>query len=237
MIRSTRSKTRSLVKLLACLCLATTARAGEPLEVVTADVTGPQGEPGLFRNWELGAQLAIPLPVADIASHEVGIRTGAILTGMLNPNLGVGVALVYHHWPTSDGFRASYNALLRHETSKPALLGTTTLSVDALQMAGHLKFVAPRGGRLKPWLQIGAGAYIVDPNTAFSDEDLISVITLDATLAQVVAGASGTVGVDLVNGGRMKFGLDVSFDHLWSKDALGSDLDAVAVGGHLSFGR
>ena len=223
------------VVVLVGLCLATTANAAASLEILTADITGPPGAPA-WRRWEVGAQFAIPLPAADVATTEMGLMTGLSLTGMLNANVGVGLDVVYHDWPTSDEFRANYNAFLRHETSS-AVNGTTTLRLSALQLAGHLELAARSGGRLRPRLRAGAGAYLVDPNTSFGSKDLIYVVGHHATLAQAVGGACGTAGVDLETGGSMKFGLDVSYDHLWTKNALGSNFDAFAVGAHLLFGR
>ena len=223
------------VVVLGGLCLATTANAAAPLEILTADITGPPGEPA-WRRWEIGAQFAIPLPAADVATTEMGLKTGLTLTGMLNANVGVGLDVVYHDWPTSDEFKANYNAFLRHETSS-AVSGTTTLRLSALQLAGHLKLSARSGGRMRPWLQVGAGAYFVDPNTSFGSGDLIYVVGHDATLPQSVGGACGTVGVDLERSGSMKFGLDASYDHVWTKNTLGSNFDAFTVGAHLLFGR
>ena len=235
--RSRRPRRGVLARVLACLCLATTAIAGQPIQVVTADITGPPDTSSVPHWVEFGAQFAIPLPTADIASTELGFKTGLSLTDMMSPGVGVGLDLAYHYWPASSEFKDKFNTRLRYETFNTLELGGTTWRLSALQMTGHFKFVAPVD-RVRPWLQFGVGTYLVDPHVSGYHGDA-GFFFVDAKPfpTKFVAGGSAGIGVDLVNTGSMRFGLDASYDHLWSKEAYGSDFDAFTVGGHLLFGK
>lgn len=226
-----------LAVVLAGLCMATQANAAAPLEIATAEITGP-GAPSAIHGLEFGALFAIPLPAADITNTEIGLATGLTLTSLMTPHVGAGLDFVYHYWPAGDAFKATFNSLLGRETYGLIELGGTTWRLNVLQMTGHLKFVAPLGGGMRGWLQIGGGPYRIDPNTTgFSGQEGFFIFNVRPLKTRVLGGACGSIGVDLVNSGRMRFGLDASFDHVWSKDDFGSDFDAYAVGGHLLFGR
>ena len=236
-MRSRRLSPTELAWVFACLCAATTAIADPPIQLATADITGPPDTSSVPHWLEFGAQFGIPLPAADIASTELGFKTGASLTEMLSPGVGVGLDLAYHYWPASSEFKDKFSTLLRYETLNTLELGGTTWRLSAVQMTGHLKFVAPVE-RMRPWLQIGAGAYVVDPHVSGYHGDAgFFFVDAGPFPRKVVTGGCAGVGVDLVNNGSMRFGLDVSYDHLWSKDTYGSDFDAFAIGGHLLFGR
>ena len=221
---------------LALLCVATAVKAREPVEIVTADITGAPDTAAVRHGLELGAQFSIPLSGADVASSELGMNAGLSLTSMSGPTLGIGLDLAYHYWPASNGFKQGFNSLLSRETFDLARLGGTTWKLSALQMTGHLKVVAPAVGRVRPWLKAGAGAYLVDPHTSgFSAQEFSFQVKIGPFPNEIVAGFSGIIGVDLLNRGRTSFGLDASYDHLWSHDALGSNFDALALGVHVLF--
>jgi len=226
-----------LAALLASPCIATTAGAIDPIQLATADITGPPDTSSVPHWLEYGARFAIPLPAADIAGTEIGLETGVSLTEMKSPGVGLGLDFAYHYWPTSSEFKDKFNTLLRNETLNILKLGGTTWRLSALQMTVHLKFVAPVD-RVRPWLKFGAGVYVVDPHiTGYHGDAGFFFVDAKPFPRKIVPGGCAGIGVDLLNTGSMRFGLDASYDRVWTKDAYGSDFDAFAVGGHLLFGR
>src|SRR5881394_875580 len=100
--RTGRMRVEALVGVFACLCVAKGVRAIEPVEIVTADITGRPDTTSVRRTVELGAQFAIPLPAADIARTELGLRAGLSVTDMMNPTVGVGLDASYDHLWSAD---------------------------------------------------------------------------------------------------------------------------------------
>jgi hypothetical protein len=104
-------------------------------------------------------------------------------------------------------------------------------------VTGHFRFVAPVE-RVRPWLKLGAGVYVVDPHiTGYHGDAGFFFVDARPFPRKVLPGGCAGIGVDLVNTGRMRFGLDASYDRVWAKDVYGSDFDAFSVGGHLLFGK
>jgi hypothetical protein len=226
-----------LAGVLGCLCVATASSAAEPIQLATADITGPRDTTSVPHGLEFGAQFAIPLPTADIAGTEMGLKTGVSLTNMKGPGVGVGLDLAYNSWPASSGFKDKFNTLLRYETLNTLKLGGTTWRLSAVQVTGHFKFVAPID-RVRPWLKIGAGGYVVDPHVSgYRGDAGFFFVDAGPFPKKAVPGWCAGIGVDLVNSGSLRFGLDASYDQLWTKDAYGSDFDAFTVGAHVLFGR
>jgi len=225
-----------LAGLLAGPCIATTASAIDPIQLATADIIGPPDTSSVPHWLEFGARFAIPLPAADIGA-EIGLETGVSVTDMMGPTVGIGLDLAYHDWPASSHFKDTFNTQLRYGTLNTLELGGTTWRLSAVQMTGHFKFVAPVE-RVRPWLKLGAGVYVVDPHiTGYHGDAGFFFVDIGPFPRKVVPGGCAGIGVDLVNTRSMRFGLDASYDRVWTKDAYGSDLDAFAVGGHLLFGR
>jgi hypothetical protein len=226
-----------LAGLLASSCIATTAGASDWIQLATADITGPPDTSSVPHSLEFGAQFAIPLPAADIASTVIGLETGVSLTEMMGPRVGIGLDLAYHYWPASSEFKDKFNTLLRYETLNILELGGTTWHLSAFQVTGHFRFVAPVE-RVRPWLKLGAGVYVVDPHiTGYHGDAGFFFVDARPFPRKVLPGGCAGIGVDLVNTGRMRFGLDASYDRVWAKDVYGSDFDAFSVGGHLLFGK
>ena len=173
---------------------------------------------------EIGAQLGFPIPTAEIGDHQLGIQGG--LTASLFPHdkVGIGLDAAYHFWPVSPEFKATFE--------RPTLwlvrIGDSTWNISAIQTTGHLKIVPPWRSAFRPWGQIGAGLYLVNPMLDFLGEKLDS---------KFQRGAYGSLGFDYDANPRLRVGLDVSYHHLWTKGDMGSDFDAVEVGTHLLFGR
>ena len=226
-----------LAGMLALAFVVTTAGAGEPIQIATADITGPREESSVPHWLELGAHFAVPLPAADMSSTELGLETGMSLTDMMSPGVGVGLELAYHYWPASSEFKDRFNRRLRDETWNILELGGTTWHLSAFSTTGHFKFVVPVD-RLMPWLKIGGGVYVVDPHvTGYHGDAGFFFVDAGPFPRKVVPGACGSIGVDLVNTGSMRFGLDASYEHLVTAHSYGSNFEALAVGGHLLFGH
>jgi hypothetical protein len=219
------------------LCLAVAARANEPVEIATAQITGPASQPGPGMYLEYGAQFAIPLATANTSHTELGLQAGLTLTQMLNPVAGFGVDVAYHDWPTSSEFKAGVNSLVRSASYNLLELGGTTWTFTALQATGHLKFAAPFNRRFVPWLQTGAGGYWVNPRIRGLIAPDGSFVSTKPSASKLMRGAYATVGIDFGSGPGAKVGLDATYDHIWSNEDFGADFGAFALGAHVLFGR
>ena len=174
---------------------------------------------------EFGPQFAMPLPIRDVGDTELGITGGATVTSMKNSSFGIGADIVYHYWPSSAEFKGAYDALLRREFFNLVSIAEPTWAFSAWQTTAHVKILAPLSGLAAPWLQIGGGLYFVNNNL-----EILGVVKPEL-------GYYAKVGVDFKSCDSMKLGLDATYHHLSTKDALGADFDAFTIGGHLLFVR
>ena len=173
---------------------------------------------------EIGAQLAFPLPAGEVGDHQLGIHAGATANQFFHPNFGWGLDVAYQYWPVSPEFKTSYERRF-YGLFK---IGDPTWDISALQTTAHMKALAPLRTAYRPWAQLGAGFYIVDPRLEFMGEKLVT---------RLVPGAFISIGFDYDANPRLRLGLDASYHHLRLKQELGSDFNAFEVGTHLLFGR
>jgi hypothetical protein len=195
------SRSRALPALLLVLSLAGPASAGE-----------------------IGPQLGFPVPAAEIGNHQLGINAGVTANLFDQPVVGMGLDVAYHYWPVSSEHKATF------ERGFSGLLeiGAPDWNISAIQTTAHLKIVPPVSGAFRPWWQLGAGMYGMNPLLDFMGVKLKS---------QWQPGAFTSIGFDFEASPRMRVGLDVSYHRVWVKDKFGSDFHAFEVGTHLLIGR
>lgn len=172
---------------------------------------------------ELGVTLGFPIPTAEIGDHQLGIQGGLTASVYDTRNVGIGLDAAYHDWPVSPEFKAAFERELWILE-----IGSPTWNISALQTGGHVKLLVPSRSAWRSWLQLGAALYRVDPRLELSGQKLDS---------KWEGGASATVGFDYEANPRMRLGLNAAYHHVWLKEYLGSDFDALEVGTHLLFGR
>lgn len=173
---------------------------------------------------EIGAQLAFPIAAGDVGDHERGIQAGFTGTWFDETRSGIGLDVAYHYWPVSAGFKAGFESQLYGLLE----IGDPNWNISALQTTAHIKAVAPFRGAARPWLQIGAGGYRVDPMLQLMGQRLD---------AKWEAGANVALGFDYDANPRLRLGLDVSYHSVWMKHDVGAYFNAFEMGMHLLFGR
>jgi hypothetical protein len=218
--RGNRMPIRILMLTVACLAFAVHAQAGT--------------------TW-VGAQLHFPVPARDVGDTQLGADAGVTLTEMKNANVGVGADLIYHYWPASAGYRGAFDRYLR-STRFEALDGSTW-AFTALQVTGHVKFVAPAGQRYAPWAQVGAGAYRLNRNLDEQRPEGTYSWVEGSRLGNisVVPGGYGGIGLDVRVSSAVVLGLDATFHYVRSRDKSWSgvndlpDFSAFTVGTRVLF--
>src|SRR5262249_22544792 len=138
-------------------------RASEPVEVATAQITGPAPR-HLRVSLGLEPILSMPLRGYDVSDAEVGINAGAAITAMEHPAIGFAMDFMYHDWPTSNSFKERFNDLFRRATLNTLQLGGIGWRIHVLQATGGIKVTAP-SGPVRPWAKAEAGFYRIDPRT------------------------------------------------------------------------
>jgi len=173
---------------------------------------------------EIGGGLGFPLPTAEVGDHELGLHGGLTFTLFPPAQIGFGMDAVYHHWPVSPEFKTSVDRQLLGLLK----IDAPTWNISAIQTTAHFKLIAPLRAAFRPWLQCGAGIYLVNPRLEFMGDNLDS---------KFERGAYGSIGFDYAANPRLRIGLDASYHYVWMKDDMGSDFDAWEMGTHLLFGR
>ncbi|MBI1797875.1 MAG: hypothetical protein HYR74_12600 [Candidatus Eisenbacteria bacterium] len=189
-----------------------------------------------------GAQMNFPVPARDIGDTQLGMDVGVTLTRMEYAYVGVGADLIYHYWPASAGYEAAFDRYLG-STRFEALDGSTW-AFTALQVTGHVKFVAPSGLRCTPWVQVGAGGYGLNRNLDERRPVGTYAWVMGPGLGNIsiVPGGYGEVGLDFHASSRVVLGLDATFQYVRSRDTSWTgvndlpDFSAFTVGTHVLFG-
>jgi hypothetical protein len=221
-----------------CLLISGTARAMEPVEVVTANITGPRVDGTPWLGPRFGATFSMPLTVADASDVELGISTGVSATMMKDATFGVGLDLQYHYWPTSDAFKAELNRLLSRMTLNTLMLGGSTWRIRVIQMTAHLKQAVPIGTRSRPWVKVGAGVYRTDPNTrGYTGDAGFFHVRAQPLPTKLEFGSYGELGFDIPRDSGVRFGLLASYHHVWCEEDLGADFQTLTIGGNVTFGH
>jgi len=200
---SARMLLRALTAALALLALATCAQAS------TA--------------W-FGPQVSYPLPARDVGDSEPGGSFGVTATEMHRPHVGAGLDVAWHYWPVSPEYKADYDRRLRNRYNR--VIDGSEWAISAFQVTGHVKVVAPIGGRFTPWVKAGLGLYRVDTR----------VTGLPGTRITLDPGWYGSAGFDLATGPGAVIGLHATMHQVWMDDFYGRDFTAITAGTHVLFG-
>lgn len=186
-----------------------------------------------FKSTEVGVQVAFPLEARDAGTSELGISAGLTSTAMSEPWLGIGMDVAYQYWPVS----ASYKAGLEDTYYGIMVIDEPTWAFKAIQLGGHVKFVAPISGWCQPWTRLGGAIYFVDSNYEPVRDPLAgaSMTRPRAEKSFQEPGYSIGGGVDIRKGIGMKLGLDVTYHHLFLEDEFGADFHAFTVGARVLF--
>jgi hypothetical protein len=202
--------------------------------------------PATAGSTQLAAQLRFPVPAYDIGDSQLGVDAGVSVTHMENPHFGVGLDVMYHHWPASSAYTAAFDRYLR--TTRMEALVDPGWALSAFQFTGHVKVVAPPRGGCSPWLKLGAGAYRLDLNLdpRRPDGTYSWIEGPETGNVRLVAGGYGELGVDFLTSSAVVLGVDATFHYVWSgkRSTWGfgglndfQDFSALSVGGHMMFGR
>lgn len=178
-------------------------------------------------SFDVGPQLSLSRPTGR--AHDAmdpGINVGAMATLMQDSTAGVGVDVGYHHWPGSAGLDRYFDAAL----NGLGFMSTgSRFTFSAIEATAHVKVVPPLRGPVGPWIQVGAGVYVVN-------RTLVLVGQSSHAITEEF-GYKGGVGVDLRTSANAKLGLDASFHYLLSRADLGTNLTVFTIGTHVLFGR
>ena len=227
-----------MIRVLASVVLlgvAVTARANDPVEIATARITGPPGEPTPVR-YLFGLHVATPVPSADVSDTDVGVHVGGTFT-VMHTSVGVGLDFAYQYWPASTSFKETFNTLLRQGTWGFLELAGTPWRFSALQTTPYAKLVVPARNWGTTWLKVGAGLYLVNPNIrgVFTQDGLL--VQTDHSKGVWIPGFNVSVGMDFLSSTIVAPGLEASFHYVGAKEDFGSDFRGFAAGMHVMFGR
>jgi hypothetical protein len=219
------------------LAVSLSAGAAESSTVITEKPTRHSEGSARWHGLEFGTTFSLPIPAASASHDEVGLDVGFSVTSKPNSRSGVGVDVAYHHWPVAGAFKETFNELLRRETLNTLELGGTTWRLNTLQLTGHIKFAAPADWVPRPWVQVGAGSYRVDPNTTgFSGDAGFFRIVAGPLKPTADIGFYVMAGIDLIGGPRTQVGLNASYHGVNCHEVYGSDLRVFSIGAHVTFG-
>lgn len=215
---------RVLVAALAFLAIGETAEAEETIR--------------------FGPVLGFPVAAGDIGDHELGVDAGVTVDLMKRRNVGIGLDVVYHHWPASRGYQAEYDRFLR---SWFQTFDSPTWSLRALQTSAHVKFLAPSVRHHTPWLQIGGGFYRLDRNLAEPDwEGSVAQLLIETPgRTSFVPGWSAAVGVDSRISANASVGVHATFHRVleddeptvWGTPMKIPGFSVLTIGANVLFGR
>jgi hypothetical protein len=185
----------------------------------------------------LGPTFSLPLPAAIANRDEIGLSLGLSFTGKSSPMVGVGVDIAYHYWPVSTEFKQEFNEVLGVMTWNTLKLGGGTWGLQVVQLGGHVRVAAPTTRSVRPWLQVGASAYSVNPNTSgYSGDAGFFRVTASPLRPTWHVGCSVAVGTDLFGGPRARMGLDATYHFVNASERPGQDLQIFTLGAHSLFG-
>src|SRR5262245_22196943 len=214
-----------------------------PLRAIAAsNVTANQAErPGErsrgAHGIEIGPTFSLPLPVGSANHDQMGLDAGLSCTWSTeNPYLGLGVDFAYHYWPVSAEFKQEFNHLLRAETWQTLQLGGGAWGLQVIEFGLHLRVAPPMARGARPWLQIGAGTYHVDPNTSgYSGDAGFFTVTAPPLERTQHLGGSLAVGAELFDRRYARVGLRGTYHVVDCSRRYGKDLQGLKLGAHALF--
>jgi len=220
-----------------CLLALSAPRAAAASNVIVARAGAPGESSKAWYGFEIGPTFSLPLPAASASHDEIGIDFGLSCTLKLSPNAGIGADIAYHYWPVSAEFKQQFNGFLSEHTLNTLELGGGTWGPQVAQYGLHIR-VAPVNARgVRPWLQLGASAYRVQPNiSGYSGDAGFFTVTAPPPQTTQHFGYSLAVGTDLFGGPSARMGLDATYHFVNSSDRYGVNLRVFTLGAHVLFG-
>jgi hypothetical protein len=212
-----------LTATLACLAMATAAHAS--------------------RITSIAPQLGFPVPGRDVGSDQLGVSVGVALHDMESPHVGVGLDVVYHYWPASPGYKAAFNRYLSNTYLEE--LDSPTYAFQAIQVTPHVRVLARSTKTWSPWLQAGAGFYLVRHDLGKPTwTGNVTVTGPGPDEVTVTPGWNLALGCDSRSGPRASVGLDITMHTLWAESSpglLGGSAKipafvAISAGMHVLYG-
>jgi hypothetical protein len=206
--------------------------------VITDQARRP-GEPSHgWQGFEIGPTYSLPLPAASANRDEIGLDAGLSFTAKTGPIVGIGASISYHYWPASAELKQRFNEYLRAKTWNILKLGGGTWGLQVVQAGGHIRVARPTPRGARPWLQVGASVYHVDPNTSgYRGEAGFFTVTAPPLKRTQHLGYSVTVGADVLGGRSARIGLDAAYHFVECRDRYGENLRVFTLGIHAFFGR
>ena len=200
-------------------------------------LTGPAESSKDWYGFEIGPTFSLPLPAASANRDELGLDVGLSFTAMPTQRVGFGANVAYHYWLASADLKQGFNEFLSAKTLNILKLGGGTWGLQVVQFGGHFRFAAPTASGVRPWLQVGASAYGVDPNTTgYSGDAGFFTVTASPLQRTYHYGYSVAVGTDLIGGRSARMGLDATYHFVGCSEQYGEDLQVFTLGVHVLFG-
>jgi len=187
--------------------------------------------------WQAGVEGAFSKPLSDWSDvSDNGSQFGTYGERVLNPNVAIGVEVGRHQWAATDAFNFATSVLASiaidplFDPTTDALLVNATVKTAAVQYTGYLKYrFTTASEQLTPYLKVGVGGYRVK-----STVDLAGIGSSDHHVAFFGFNVGG--GADIKASDNVWVGADASYHFIPSKDDMGSDISALLVGVHVSYG-
>lgn len=234
--RGARARALVLSALLVCMPTLIPLRAAMATNTIT-DWSGLRSAPRGWFGFEVGPVVSLPLPVASANREQVGLDAGVSFTAKLSRFGGLGADVAYHYWPVSTQFKQKFSDLLREGTLNTLMLGGGTWGLRVVQVGGHIRVHAPATRGVRPWLQLGASVYRVDPRiSGFSGDAGFFRVTVSSPPPVDEIGASVAVGTDLVGGPHARMGVDANYHFVYCREMFRENLHVFTLGVHALFG-
>jgi len=216
-----------------CLFALIPPRGAGASSMITDQTRRPGESSQSWYGFEIGSTFSLPLPSASANRDEIGLDAGLSCTVKVSPSAGIGANIAYHYWPVSSEQKQKFNDFIRERTLNTLKLGGGTWGLSVLQVGGHIRVAAPTTRNVRPWLQVGASSYRVDPNTSgySGDAGFFTVIAPPLKPTQHL-GYSIAAGTDLFGRGPARVGLDATYHFVSCRDRYGEDLRVLTLGAH-----
>ncbi len=206
-------------------------------EAITVTYDRPGEHPLGWYGVEIGPTFSLPLPAASANRDVIGLDAGLSITAKPSRMVGLGVDVAYHYWPASAEFKQKFNDFLGEKTWNTLMLGGDAWGLQVVEYGGHVRIAAPDTYRVRPWLQVGAGLYKVDPHTSGYSGDAGFFWVIARPLPRTEHfGSSVTIGGDLFSARHARMGLDATYHYVGCRDTYGDDLRIFTLGAHVLFG-
>ena len=223
---------------LVCLFALIPLRAAEAWPGLTSRAGRPGTTSQGWYGFEISPTFSLPVPAGSANRDEIGLDAGLSFTAKTSPNLGIGGDAAYHYWPVSAEFKRRFNEVLGERTLNTLMLGGGTWGLRVVQLGVHFRIETSTTRSVRPWIQVGGGAYRVDPRTTgYSGEAGFFRVVAPPLKTTQHFGASVAVGTDLLGGPPARMGLHATYHFVNCKERIGGDLHVFTLGAQAHFGR